>query len=177
MSDDDMEREMQLLFGSVGKIMEEENKDFIDKSKAEKVAMADKKEQFAEEFRKTEEKAKILAKVIEQPKSVIRSDGKKVWNDPSLAEWPEKDYRIHVQNLPPDSCDRDLIEAFSKYKSFAKAKVIFDSSGRNRRYGFVSLLDVNDYIDAMKTMSNTFIKSRRVTLSPSKWKDKNIKNA
>ena len=170
--DEEMEREMQLLFGRVEKIEEEPK--FIDKSHASKVTAARESDSFTEEFRKSEDKAKALAKVSPERKRVKRGDGRRVWNDPSMSKWPENDYRIHISNLPPDASDRDLIEAFSKYKSFAKAKVIFDSSGRNRRYGFVSLLDMNDYIDAMKTMSNAFIKSRRVTLSPSTWKDRSI---
>lgn len=168
-----MEREMQLLFGKVDELQEDTK--FIDKSQARKVAADHERDTFTETFRKSEEKAKALAKPPDPPKRVMRGDGRKVWNDPSMADWPENDYRIHVSNLPPDATDRDLAEAFSKYKSFAKAKVVFDSSGRNRRYGFVSLLDMNEYIDAMKTMSNAFVKSRRVTLSPSKWKDRSLK--
>lgn len=175
MSDDEMEREMQLLFRSVDAIDEPSNK-MIDKEKATKVAAVDETDTFTEAFRKAEAKTHAIPEP-DASKKVLRRDGGKVWNDPSLAEWPERDYRIHVRNLPADATDRDLVEAFSKYKSFAKAKVIFDSSGRSRRYGFVSLLDVDDYIDAMKTMTSAFIKSRRVTLTPSKWRDKNIDNA
>ena len=171
--DEEMEREMQLLFGRVDR-MEDDSK-FIDKNQAKKVVAAREHDIFTEEFRQSEEKAKALSKTASAPKRVMRGDGRKVWNDPSLADWPENDYRIHVGNLPPDATDRDLAEAFSKYKSFAKAKVIFDSSGRNRRYGFVSLLDMNEYIDVMKNMSNIFVKSRRVILSPSKWKDRSLK--
>jgi RNA recognition motif-containing protein len=165
---DAMDRELELLLNSVDRIEASEEKRFIDKSAAEKVASAHENDQSAQRFHTT-------PSVSQRPTtSVIRMSGDKVWVDPSLSEWPENDYRIHVRNLPADASDRDLVEAFQHYKSFAKAKVIFDSSGRNKRYGFVSLLDMNDYIDAMKNMANAFIKSRRVTLTPSKWREKSL---
>jgi hypothetical protein len=170
-----MDEDLEHLFTSVGKI--DEQKKFIDKKSAEKVATARETDTFARAFRAASATARAVTKGTQSAKAVVRGTSAKTWVDSSLAEWPEGDYRIHVRDLPADATDRDLAEAFQRYKSFAKAKVIFDSSGRNRRYGFVSLLDVNDYIDAMKTMNNAFIKSRRVTLLPSKWKDKNIPRA
>jgi hypothetical protein len=164
---------LQMLYSSVQKIQAGDSKPFIDKASAEKIAGGTETETFAQEFKAAADKAKSLAQGTESAKKVLRGSGDKTWNDPSLAEWPENDYRIHVRNLPSDTSDRDLVAAFQHYKSFAKARVVFDSSGRHRGYGFVSLLDVNDYIDAMKTMSNAFIGSRRVTLTPSKWKAKN----
>jgi hypothetical protein len=177
MDEKSIERELEKLFKSAQKIEAEDKKSFLDKKQAEKVAAGREIDTFSESFRKAEQKSAVVAKGDQTAAKVLRKDGNKVWNDPSLAEWPEGDYRIHVRNLPADATDRDLTEAFSHYKSFARAKVIFDSSGRNRRYGFVSLLDMNDYIDAMKTKNNSFVKSRRVILTPSKWKDKNIANA
>jgi RNA recognition motif-containing protein len=159
-----IDQELALLLNSVDKL---EEKRFIDKSTAEKVAAAgatDLPKQFCP----------APNRLPRQSNAVIRVSGEKVWSDPSLAEWPENDYRIHVQGLPADAMDRDLANAFRQYRSFAKAKVVSDSSGRSKRYGFVSLLDVNDYIDAMKTMSHAFIKGRRVSLSPSKWREKSL---
>jgi hypothetical protein len=163
-----MDRELELLLHSVDQIEASEGKRFIDKSSAEKIASAHENDQSAQQFHT----APAVSHHSATP--VIRTSGDKVWTDSSLSEWPEHDYRIHVRNLPTDASDRDLVEAFQHYKSFAKAKVIFDSSGRNKRYGFVSLLDMNDYIDAMKNMTNAFIKSRRVTLTPSKWREKSF---
>jgi hypothetical protein len=170
-----MDKDLELLFTCVGKI--EEPKKFIDKASAEKVATARETDTFTREFRTASATARTVTKGTQSAKAAVRGTSDKTWVDSSLAEWPENDYRIHVRDLPADATDCDLAEAFQRYKSFAKAKVIFDSSGRNRRYGFVSLLDVNDYIDAMKTLNNAFIKSRRVTLLPSKWKDRNLRNA
>jgi hypothetical protein len=171
-----MDEDLERLFTSVEKI-EEPNKKFIDKKSAEKVVTARETDTFTREFRAACATARAVMKGTHSARAVLRGTSDKTWVDSSLSEWPENDYRIHVRDLPADATDQDLAEAFQRYRSFAKAKVIFDSSGRNRRYGFVSLLDVNDYIDAMKTMNNAFIKSRRVTLLPSKWKDKNLRNA
>jgi hypothetical protein len=169
-ADMDIDRDLELLLSSVDKIEASYGNRFLDKSSAERVAAAQKNDESA---------SHIPAAPLRPPPApdraapaVVREAGGKVWADPTLSEWPPNDYRIHVQNLPPDASDHDLADAFRHYKSFAKAKVIFDSSGRHKQYGFVSLLDMNDYIDAMKTMANAFIKSRRVTLAPSKWKDK-----
>jgi RNA recognition motif-containing protein len=170
---DSLDDALRMLYSSVEKIEAGESRPFMDKRSAEKVAGAAQNDTFAREFKAATDKARSITKGTESARKVLRGNDEKTWNDPSLGDWPENDYRIHVRNLPPDASDRDLAEAFQHYKSFAKARVVFDSSGRTRRYGFVSLLDVNDYIDAMKTMSNAFIKSRRVTLTPSKWKDRN----
>ena len=114
-------------------------------------------------------------KLAEQTKTtVIRGSEGKVWNDPSLSEWPEADFRIMVSDLSVSAKDNDLKEAFGKYKSLAKVRVIRDSSGRGKQYGFVSLLDVKEYIDAMQTMQKTFIGNKRVTLQASKWKSKSL---
>ena len=52
----------------------------------------------------------------------------KVWRDDTLSEWPENDYRIFVGDLGNDATEEDLKEAFGKYPSFAKCKLI-----RNKR--------------------------------------------
>jgi hypothetical protein len=170
---DAMERDLELLLSSVDKIEASYGNRFLDKSTAERIAAGQKNDESGSHFASTA--ARPAPAPDRASPAVIREAGGKVWADATLSEWPSHDYRIHVRHLPPDASDQDLAAAFGHYKSFAKAKVIFDSSGRHQRYGFVSLLDVNDYIDAMKTMSNAFIKSRRVTLAPSKWKEKSRK--
>ena len=47
-----------------------------------------------------------------------------------------------------------LGNAFRRYKSFQKAKVVRDSrSYKNRGYGFVSFGDASDFLKALKEMN------------------------
>ena len=118
---------------------------------------------------------KKIVESVNKKSIVLRSEPGKIWNDPSLADWPENDYRIIVKNLGVDVTDDDLFRHFNKYKSLARSHVIHDSSGRGKKYGFISIVDVDDYIDCMKTMNHSFLKFRRLDLYPSKWKDKLVK--
>ena len=52
------------------------------------------------------------------------------WVDKSLDDWPENDFRIFCGDLGNEVTDDLLANAFRKYKSFQKAKVI-----RNKRTG------------------------------------------
>lgn len=52
------------------------------------------------------------------------------WVDPTLAEWPENDFRIFVGDLGNEVNDEALSKAFSRYPSFAKAKVRAARKGR-----------------------------------------------
>lgn len=53
--------------------------------------------------------------------------------------------------------DQILENAFKKYPSFQKARVVRDKrTGKTKGYGFVSFKDVNDYMAAMKEMNGEF---------------------
>eukprot|EP00879_Flechtneria_rotunda_P018752 GHRR01019684.1.p1 GENE.GHRR01019684.1~~GHRR01019684.1.p1 ORF type:complete len:134 (+),score=59.73 GHRR01019684.1:47-403(+) len=56
-------------------------------------------------------------------KAIRREAAGKRWVDPSLAEWPENDFRIFVGDLGNEVNDESLAKAFQRYPSFAKAKV------------------------------------------------------
>ena len=60
---------------------------------------------------------------------------------------------------------------FRKYQSFYKAKVIRDRrTGKTKGYGFVSIMDPNDFLKALKEMNNKYIGNRPVKLKASNWK-------
>ena len=44
------------------------------------------------------------------------------WEDQSLAEWPEDDFRIFVGDIGNDCTDELLRQTFNRYPSFQKAK-------------------------------------------------------
>lgn len=170
-----MEEDIAKLLSIVDDI-DAQDKQFIDKSTAQPVVSGKGKDTYKEKIQLLEEKKRRVHQGDQAVKGVLRGDVDKVWFDKSLADWPENDYRIKVRNIPLSATEQDLIDAFKHLKSLAKVKIVRDSSGRNKAYGFVSLLDMNDYIEAMTTLTRTFVGKKRVVLEASKWKDRTIKN-
>jgi len=69
--------------------------------------------------------------------------------------------------------DEVLSNAFRKYPSFFKAKVIQDKKTlKSKGFGFVSLKNVDDYIKAMREMQGKYVGNRPITLKKSDWVDK-----
>lgn len=95
--------------------------------------------------------------------------------DNSLADWPENDFRIYCCNLGNEVSDDILSNAFKKFTSFQMCKVIKDKkTEKSKGYGFVSLLECQDYIKAMREMQGKYVGNRPIKLLPSKWTDKSI---
>jgi len=109
----------------------------------------------------------------------LRSAAGDTWVDGTMTDWPENDFRIFCGDLGNEVSDAMLTSAFSKYPSFAKAKVIRDKrTGKSKGYGFVSFLDPNDFIRAFKEMNGKYVGNRPIKLKKSKWKErmKKVKN-
>eukprot|EP00300_Choanocystis_sp_HF-7_P007118 c1509_g1_i1.p1 GENE.c1509_g1_i1~~c1509_g1_i1.p1 ORF type:complete len:343 (+),score=84.17 c1509_g1_i1:111-1031(+) len=109
---------------------------------------------------------------------MVRYAAGKTWEDKSLAEWPDNDFRFFVGDLGPDVTTQTLTEAFRHYKSFARARVVTDKAGVTKGFGFVSFLDADEYATAFKEMNGRFIgshdKARPCKLKKSTWKDRLI---
>ena len=120
-----------------------------------------------------ERAASIANSGVGKKRSFLRMEAGTVWEDPTLAEWPENDYRLYVRNLGGEVSDKILADPFLKWKSFAKAKVVRDKK-ESKGYGFVSFLDPFDALAAMKEMDNRYIGTRTVKIKRSKWADKQI---
>lgn len=87
----------------------------------------------------------------------MRQAGGVVWEDSSLNDWEEDDFRIFCGDLGNDVNDELLIRTFNKFASFQRAKVIRDKrTGKSRGYGFVSFKEPADFIRAMKEMDGKF---------------------
>lgn len=98
-----------------------------------------------------------------------------MWEDKTLAEWPKNDYRIFCGDLGNECTDDNLAKAFSKYPSFAMAKVVrCKHSKKSKGFGFVSLTDPQDYVAAMREMNGAYIANRPVKLRKSNWEQRNI---
>ena len=107
----------------------------------------------------------------------MRKAAGKVWEDTTLEEWPENDYRIFCGDLGNEVNDDVLANAFKKYPSFVKARVIRDKKTlKSKGFGFVSLLNQDDYIRAMKEMQGKYVGNRPVRLKRSEWQEKSAGN-
>lgn len=81
----------------------------------------------------------------------VRVAGGSVWEDHSLSDWSDDDFRIFCGDLGNDVNDELLTRTFNKYPSFQKAKVIRDKrTGKSKGYGFVSFKEPQDFIKAMQ---------------------------
>lgn len=110
-----------------------------------------------------------------QKKVHLRKAAGLVWQDPTLDEWPENDFRIFCGNLGNEVTDDILTNAFRKYASFNKAKVIRDKrNGKTKGYGFVSLSDPYDMLDALKNMNQKFVGNRPIVVKRSRWKEREV---
>lgn len=71
-----------------------------------------------------------------------------------MADWDTNDYRLFVGNLGNEVVDTVLANAFRKYTSFKRARVIRDKrSLKTKGYGFVSLGDPDDYLKCFREMN------------------------
>ena len=69
--------------------------------------------------------------------------------------------------------DDVLANAFKRYPSFVKAKVVRDKvTLKSKGYGFVSVLHQDDYIRAMREMNGKYVGNRPIRLKKSDWQDK-----
>lgn len=67
---------------------------------------------------------------------------------------PADDFRIFAGNLGNEVSDDSLLRAFYHYKSAVRAKVIRDKrTGKSRGYGFVSFLDAQEFVRALRDMN------------------------
>lgn len=108
-------------------------------------------------------------------KKTVRSIGGQVWEDPTLMDWDEDDFRIFCGDLGNDVNDELLTRTFNKYPSFLKAKVVRDKrTNKTKGYGFISFREPQDFIRAMKEFDGKYVGSRPIKLRKSTWKQRGI---
>jgi hypothetical protein len=114
---------------------------------------------------------------IKMPKAptVHRAAGGEIWEDQTLLDWDPNDYRLFVGDLGPECTDDALTQAFRKYQTFSKARVVHDKrSGKPRGYGFVSFRGAEDYQRAFREMNGKYVAGRPIKLKPSNWKNRTV---
>merc|ERR1719389_1018859 len=111
------------------------------------------------------------------PGTILRKASGKIWRDPTLDDWPKDDYRLFCGDLGNEVTDDLLANAFRKYSSFQKAKVIRDKrTGKTKGYGFVSFSAPEDMVAALRDVNGRYVGNRPVRLKKSNWKDKGIES-
>lgn len=87
-------------------------------------------------------------------RKLMRTAGGQTWEDSSLADWTDDDFRIFCGDLGNDVTDELLTRTFNKFPSFQRAKVIRDKrTNKSKGYGFISFKDPADFTKAMKEMN------------------------
>jgi hypothetical protein len=108
-------------------------------------------------------------------KKRLRAGAGKVWEDPSLDDWPENDYRIFCVDLGNEVNENTLAKAFARYPTFAKAKVIREKrTGKTKGFGFVSFTDPFDCATALKEMNGKYVGNRPIKLRKSSWTQREL---
>lgn len=101
--------------------------------------------------------------------------GGKIWEDRTLADWPEDDYRVFVGDLGNEVTDDVLLKAFSHYSSVNKARVIRDKvTNKSKGFGFVSLSDPVEFLKALKDMNGVYVGNRPCKVKKSDWKKRDL---
>jgi RNA recognition motif-containing protein len=107
----------------------------------------------------------------------MRKAAGSIWEDPTLADWPDNDYRLFCGNLGNEVSDEVLANAFRKYASFARARVIRDKrTMKTKGYGFVSFLNPNDYLKAFNEMNGKYVGNRPIKISKGKWVERSFQS-
>ncbi|EXB93173.1 hypothetical protein L484_024511 [Morus notabilis] len=70
--------------------------------------------------------SEIEHKAEAKKKAIPRKAAGLSWEDPTLAEWPENDYRIFCGDLGNEVNDDVLSKAFSRFPSFNMARLVSD---------------------------------------------------
>lgn len=118
----------------------------------------------------------------------LRKCGGSIWNDPTLSEWDPADYRFFIGDLGKwiikckyifylgsDVTEKMLRDAFEKYKSLKKVKIVTDkTTKKSKGYGFVSVGTMQDALSCLNEMHRAYIGNRPITVKRSKWKDREI---
>lgn len=111
----------------------------------------------------------------EPAKPILRSAAGDIWIDSTLSEFKSNDYRLFVGDLGNDVNDKNLYELFHEYKSLDKCKVIRNhKTGKTKGYGFISFLNADDAIHALKHMNGVVCVNRPIQLKRSEWNERNL---
>lgn len=122
--------------------------------------------------------SEIEHKAETKKKALPRKAAGQTWEDPTLAEWPENDYRVFCGDLGNEVNDEVLSKAFSRFPNFNMARVVRDKrTGKSRGYGFVSFSTPADLAAALKEMNGKYVGNRPIKLRKSTWRERTDSDA
>ncbi|PWA73546.1 RNA-binding protein 42 [Artemisia annua] len=137
--------------------------------------------------------SEIDHKAETKKKAIPRKAAGQSWEDPTLADWPQNDFRLFCGDLGNEVNDDVLSKAFSRFPSFNMARVVRDKrTGKTKGYGFVSFANPTDLATALKEMNGElltvpyfqsfttsllyvlgkYVGNRPIKLQKSKWKER-----
>ncbi|KMZ59361.1 RNA-binding protein [Zostera marina] len=117
--------------------------------------------------------SEIAHKAQAKKRAIPRKAAGQSWEDPTLVDWPENDFRLFCGNLGNEVNDDILSKAFSRFPSFNMARVVRENrTGKTRGYGFVSFANPLDLAAAMKEMNGKYVGNRPIKLRKSNWKER-----
>ncbi|GJQ10439.1 hypothetical protein GpartN1_g2230.t1 [Galdieria partita] len=106
-------------------------------------------------------------------KRLVRTAAGEIWEDTTLLEWPENDFRLFVGDLGHDATDELLQTTFERFSGYNMARIVKDKrTGRCKGYGFVSFSKPEGMIQAMKALNGKYIGSRPCKIRKSTWKER-----
>ncbi|KAL2610182.1 hypothetical protein R1flu_028755 [Riccia fluitans] len=106
-------------------------------------------------------------------RAIPRKAAGQVWEDPTLADWPENDHRLFCGDLGNEVNDEVLTKAFTRFATFNMARVVRDKrTGKTKGYGFVSFANPSDLALALKEMNGKYVGNRPIKLRKSTWKER-----
>ncbi|KAL4353083.1 hypothetical protein GQ457_06G018620 [Hibiscus cannabinus] len=122
--------------------------------------------------------SEIEHKAETKKKAIPRKAAGQSWEDPTLAEWPENDFRLFCGDLGNEVNDDVLSKAFARFPSFNMARVVRDKrTGKTKGYGFVSFANPSDLAAALKEMNGKYVGNRPIKLRKSNWKERTDQEA
>jgi hypothetical protein len=87
-------------------------------------------------------------------KTVVRAAGGEVWEDHSLEEWDDNDFRLFAGDLGNEVTEELLYKTFSKYPSLLRTRVVRDTrTMKSKGFGFISFKDPDDFVKAWREMN------------------------
>ncbi|KAL3634730.1 hypothetical protein CASFOL_021784 [Castilleja foliolosa] len=120
----------------------------------------------------------IEHKAETKKKAIPRKAAGQAWEDPTLAEWPENDFRLFCGDLGNEVNDDVLSKAFARFPHFNMARVVRDKrTGKTKGYGFVSFSNPADLVGALKEMNGKYVGNRPIKLRKSTWTERTDKEA
>lgn len=87
-------------------------------------------------------------------KTTVRMAGGEVWEDKTLEDWDDNDYRLFAGDLGNEVTEELLFKTFSKYPSLIRTRVVRDNrTMKSKGYGFISFKDPDDFVRAWREMN------------------------